>query len=159
MQLFMPTKVYSEENCVLAHSKELAALGTKAMIVTGRNSAKKTGALTDVTEALKAHGVPHVLFDRVEENPSVETVMEARKIAIDEGVDLFIGIGGGSPMDASKAISLMTAPPRVMEIKAKTNNWDLIKLKSFCITKETISKVKRQPSEWEEIIANEAIDK
>ena len=54
---------------------------------------------------------------------------------------------------------LYDPPPRILEIKAKINKWDLIKLKSFCTTKEILSKVKRQPSEWEKIIANETIDK
>ena len=54
---------------------------------------------------------------------------------------------------------LYCPPPRVMKIKAKTNKWDLIKLKSFCTMKETISKVKRQPLEWEKIIANKATDR
>ena len=46
-----------------------------------------------------------------------------------------------------------------MEIKTKINKWDLMKLKSFCTTKETINKTKRQPSKWEKIFANEATDK
>ena len=53
----------------------------------------------------------------------------------------------------------MIHPPRILEIKAKINKWDLTKIKNFCTTKENISKVKRQPSEWEKIIANEATDK
>ena len=54
---------------------------------------------------------------------------------------------------------LYDPPPRILEIKAKINKWDLIKIKSFCTTKENISKVKRQPSEWKKIITNEATDK
>uniref|UniRef100_A0AC11DKH9 Uncharacterized protein n=1 Tax=Ovis aries TaxID=9940 RepID=A0AC11DKH9_SHEEP len=61
--------------------------------------------------------------------------------------------------DLNHSRILNDPPPRILEIKAKIRKWDVIKIKSFCTTKETISKVKRQPSEWEKIIANEATDK
>ena len=66
---------------------------------------------------------------------------------------------GRTPPDINHSKILNDPPPRVMEIKAKINKWDQIKINSFCTTKETISRVKRQPSEWKKIIANEATDK
>ena len=61
--------------------------------------------------------------------------------------------------DINQSKILYDPPPRVIEIKMKVNKWDLIKLQSFCTEKETIITVKRQPSEWEKIIANETTDK
>ena len=61
--------------------------------------------------------------------------------------------------DINQSKILFDPPPRVMEIKTKINKWDVIKLKSFCRAKEILSKVKRQPSEWEKRKANVTTDK
>ena len=63
---------------------------------------------------------------------------------------------GKTLSDINHSRSLYDPPPRILEIKTQINKWDLMKLKSFCTIKETISKVKIQPSGWEKIIANEA---
>ena len=65
----------------------------------------------------------------------------------------------GRTLDINQSKILYDPPPRVMKTKTKVNRWDLIKLKNFCTAKETISKVKRQPLEWEKIIANDTTDK
>jgi len=107
MKLFMPTLVYYEKDCIKKHSSELASFGKKALIVTGRHSSRVNGSLAAVEAALKEHNTDYVIFDEIEENPSVETVMKARDFGLLNQVDYVIGIGGGSPMDASKAIALM----------------------------------------------------
>ena len=66
---------------------------------------------------------------------------------------------GRTLSDINQSKILYDPPPRVMEIKTKVNKWDLFKLKNFCTAKQSISKVKRQPTEWEKIIANETTDK
>ena len=66
---------------------------------------------------------------------------------------------GKTLSDINQSRILYDPPPRVMEIKVKINKRGLIKLESFCTMKETTSKVKRQPSEWEKIIANDTTDK
>ncbi|HIY04100.1 MAG TPA: iron-containing alcohol dehydrogenase [Candidatus Anaerotignum merdipullorum] len=108
---FMPTDTYFGRGCIKANQDVLRRYGTKAMLVTGKTSAKKNGAQKDVTEALDALGIAWVVFDEIGENPDVETVVRAAEVAKAEQVSFFIGIGGGSPMDASKAIAVLAANP------------------------------------------------
>lgn len=107
----IPVKIVEERNAVANHAAELASFGTKALIVTGKHSAVHCGALADVTAALESNDTGWALFDRVEENPSTDTVMEGRGFGLANGCDFVIGIGGGSPMDAAKAIAFMMGYP------------------------------------------------
>ena len=66
---------------------------------------------------------------------------------------------GRTSFDINCSNIFLDLSPRVMEIKTKINKWDLIKFKSFCTAKETINKMKRQPTEWKKIFTNEATDK
>lgn len=111
MKLYLPTKVYNEKNCVENHGRELAALGSKALVVTGRHSSRINGSLEDVIRALERENIPYIIFDGIEENPSVESVMQAGSIGHKEHADYVIGVGGGSPMDAAKAVALVIANP------------------------------------------------
>lgn len=111
MELYMPTKMISGKDCVQEYGKELSSLGEKALIVTGRHSSKKNGSLSQVETVLKENGTDYLIFDDIEENPSIETIMKIRETYLYENVDFIIGIGGGSPMDAAKAIALMMANP------------------------------------------------
>lgn len=111
MKFFIPVKVYDEKNAVVKHSGEIGALGKKALIVTGKGSAFSNGAYDDVTAALKKEDVECLMFSGVEENPSTDTVFAAGEKYRSEGIDFVIGIGGGSPMDAAKAIALVLKHP------------------------------------------------
>lgn len=111
MNFYIPTKIHVQKDCVSNYMTELASFGTKALIVTGANSSKQNGSLKDVTEALSAQGVLYVIFDSIEQNPSLENVTKAAQVGKEENVDYVIGIGGGSPMDAAKAIAVLIANP------------------------------------------------
>ena len=79
---FMPTDCYFGRGCVAEHKAAMAKLGKKAMVVTGKTSAKRNGAQQDITDALDSLGIAWILFDEIEENPTVETVERAANHAI-----------------------------------------------------------------------------
>ena len=113
MRFYVPTDIYVEKDCVKNHAKELLAIGKRALIVTGHSSAKANGSLNDVTEVLNNGGVAYQIFDEVEENPSTDTVGKGAQIARDFGADFIIGIGGGSAIDAAKAMAILLVNPSV----------------------------------------------
>ncbi|HOO70659.1 MAG TPA: iron-containing alcohol dehydrogenase [Spirochaetota bacterium] len=105
----LPTKIIYGPSAVTDGARELAALGTKAFVVTGRSSAKTSGALGDVVSALEQAGTAWALHDRIRENPTAEMVNAAADDFRESGADFVVGIGGGSPMDAAKAVAAIAA--------------------------------------------------
>lgn len=118
MKYYMPTRIYSETECINRHSAELCALGSHALIITGKSSSARNGSLGDVICALSEHDRAYTVFDRVEENPSVETVMAACEAGLSAGADFVIGIGGGSPLDCAKAVAIM--------MKNREKSWEYL---------------------------------
>ncbi len=102
----MPTKVIVGADCVRRNA-DIFGIGKKALIVTGASSAKKNGALDDAVHALKAKNVQYAVFDKVMSNPTINCVYEGAEAAMEEEADFIVAIGGGSPMDAAKAIALL----------------------------------------------------
>ena len=101
----LPVQIISGENCVLNNYEKFTALGKKALIITGKSSAKKSGALNDVIEAFGKAGIEYRVFDKIEPNPLTSTCFEGGKVAKEFDADFIIGIGGGSSLDAARAIS------------------------------------------------------
>jgi alcohol dehydrogenase class IV len=110
---FMPVKVYFGQDVVFKYREEFSKRGCRALIVTGKNSSKNNGSLDDVTKALKDTGIEHSIFDEVEENPSLETIEKGSAFGKEKAVDFVIGIGGGSPLDAAKAVALFIKNPEI----------------------------------------------
>lgn len=125
LDFFMPVKTVFGENAV-THAKDSLALGTHALIVTGKRSAILSGALDDVKGALASLNISYTIFDKIEENPLLSVCYEGGKLAVNVGADMVIGIGGGSPLDASKAIAAFASNPGVLPEEIFTATLDNI---------------------------------
>ena len=105
-QFYMPVKIVSGEDCIKKHADLFAPFGKRVLVVTGKSSAKN-GALEDVVHAFNLNAQSYEVYDSVPPNPTVESVQEGARIARDMRADLVVAIGGGSPMDAAKAVAML----------------------------------------------------
>lgn len=108
---YMPVRVLSGENAVQKHSTLFKTLGRRCLIVTGGSSAKVSGALSDVTSALDVWEIGWSVFNGITANPKVADCYNAGVAARSVRAEFIIGIGGGSSLDASKAVAMFAANP------------------------------------------------
>ena len=120
---FMPVKLVTGAGCVRSSGKELARLGKTCLIITGRTSAKASGALQDVTDTLEGNGQNWVLFDEIGQNPKLTDCMAAAEKAIAAGAEFVLGIGGGSALDAAKCIAVLAANPGMTQAQLYAFDW------------------------------------
>jgi len=114
----LPTKLIFGPGEVKKVGVEAKQYGEKALIVTGRRSASAFGIIHRVTDKLEQEGVAVMVFDKVEPNPRSSTIDEAAELVRNNNIDMIIGLGGGSPMDAAKAIAAAAAMNKPV--------WDLV---------------------------------
>ena len=105
---FLPVNIAFGSGKVLETGELTKPYGKKALIVTGRSSAKKSGLYDKVANSLSKAGIDHVLFDKVAQNPLTTTAMEGADFAKANGCDVVVAIGGGSIMDCAKAIAFLS---------------------------------------------------
>ena len=108
----IPVKIISGRSCLTNNAKELL-IGSKAYIVTGKAGAKSSGALSDTITILESNNITYKIFSEVPANPPLLETYKAAKDAVTFGADFIIGIGGGSAMDAAKAIAAFVANPQL----------------------------------------------
>lgn len=123
MNFYVPTRVITGVGCVVKNAAVLRPFGKRCIIVTGKSSAEKCGALGDVKAALDSIGTQYIHYNSIMQNPTVASCLEAAKQAIDFGAEYVIGIGGGSPLDAAKAVAVTIANPDITENQIYAMDW------------------------------------
>ncbi len=104
--IYMPVKCVCGENAVIKNSSFLSKLGKRCLILTGKSGAEKSGALADAQTALENESIVYSVFDKIGENPLISVCREAGEAARETEAEFILGIGGGSVLDAAKAVAI-----------------------------------------------------
>ncbi len=124
MDYYLPVKLRTGKEILEIHKDELAAVGQRCLIITGKRSAVCSGALDDVHRIFHEKGIAYEVYDGIRENPSVSFCIEAGRKAYAFHASYILGIGGGSPLDAAKAAAVFAADPLLDEKGLYAGRWD-----------------------------------
>lgn len=123
MEFYMPGRLITGENCVEASAERIASLGKRCLLITSGSAAGRSGALAEVESVLKRRGIDFERFGEIAPNPTLRSCQEGGQQAHAFGAEFLIGIGGGSPLDAAKAISVFAANPGMDEAGFYSADW------------------------------------
>ena len=124
MNFFMPVNIITGKGCISKNTAMFSQHGKRCIIVTGKTAAKCSGALEDVIAALLKENIAYTIFDGIEQNPTYNSCKTASDMAKDFGAEFVVGIGGGSPLDASKAIAVLSVCSNPSVQTLYSMNWD-----------------------------------
>lgn len=119
---YMPVNILGGKNTLQNNKNIFLTLGKKCLIVTGKTSAKKSGALDELISVFDELNIEYSIFDEIAENPLASTCCDGGKVARRFGADFVVGIGGGSPLDASKAVCVYATNPHIKNDGIYTEN-------------------------------------
>lgn len=112
---YMPVNILSGEDVLNQNKSIFSELGKKCLIVTGKTSAKKSGALDDIINLFNELNIEYEIYDKITENPLTVDCYNGGKLARDTSADFVVGIGGGSPLDAAKAVCVYATNKHIID--------------------------------------------
>lgn len=133
MNFYAPVSIITGKGCVASGGDVFLRAGRRCLIVTGKSAAKKSGALDDLVTVLNSVGIDYTIFDGIEQNPSYHSCLAAATAAKEIGAEFIVGVGGGSPLDAAKAVAVLAACLDTSAEAMYSNRWDAVPLPVIAI--------------------------
>ena len=123
MKNYMPTRVYTGPGILSKQKQVFAGRGGRCLIITSPHSGRASGAILDLEEIFKEYGISYEIYDRIKENPTVVSCIEAGLSAYRFNASFIVGVGGGSVLDAAKTAAVVAKNPDLDEEAIYRQDW------------------------------------